>query len=82
MEFPFVKQLDAMQCGVACLAMICKYYKRSYSLETLTKLSGVSIEGISLLAISRVSEKLGFHSICGKTSIDQLVNISQPCILH
>lgn len=82
MRFHFVKQLDAMQCGVACLAMICKFYKKAYSIETLSKICGVSTEGVSLLAIKTTAEKIGFHSIYGKTTIEQLVNISQPCILH
>ena len=38
MSFHFVKQLDAMQCGVACLAMICKYYNHAYSIETLSEI--------------------------------------------
>ncbi|MDD7744086.1 MAG: cysteine peptidase family C39 domain-containing protein [Prevotella pectinovora] len=25
-RFPFIKQKDSMQCGVACLASICEYY--------------------------------------------------------
>ena len=37
MSFHFVKQLDAMQCGVACLALICKYYNNAYSIETLSE---------------------------------------------
>ncbi|WP_300227856.1 peptidase domain-containing ABC transporter [uncultured Bacteroides sp.] len=82
MRFHFVKQLDAMQCGVACLAMICKFYIKAYSIETLSKICGVSTEGVSLLAIKTAAEKIGFHSIYGKTTIEQLVNISQPCILH
>lgn len=82
MTFHFVKQLDAMQCGVACLAMICKYYKNAYSIETLSKLCSVSTEGVSLFAIKNAAEKLGFNSICCKTSIEQLVSISMPSILH
>lgn len=71
-----------MQCGVACLAMICKYYKYAYSIETLSKLCSVSTEGVSLFAIKNAAEKLGFNSICCKTSIEQLVSISMPSILH
>lgn len=82
MTFYFVKQLDAMQCGVVCLAMICKYYKNAYSIETLSKLCSVSTEGVSLFAIKNAAEKLGFNSICCKTSIEQLVSISMPSILH
>ena len=47
MRFHFVKQLDAMQCGVACLAMICKYYNNAYSIETLSEICSVSKEGVS-----------------------------------
>ena len=28
------------------------------------------------------AQKLGFHSVCGKTTIEQIANISKPCILH
>ena len=28
------------------------------------------------------AEKLGFNSVCGKTTIEQIANISKPCILH
>ena len=29
--FPFIKQHDAMECGVACLAMMCKFFRMEYS---------------------------------------------------
>ena len=82
MSFHFVKQLDAMQCGVACLAMICKYYNNAYSIETLSEICSVSKEGVSLQAMISTAEKLGFNSVCGKTTIEQIANISKPCILH
>ena len=34
-KFKWVKQHDSMQCGVACLAMICRHYGKEYSLEYL-----------------------------------------------
>lgn len=55
-----------MQCGVACLAMICKYYKNAYSIEALSKLCSVSTEGVSLFAIKNAAEKIGFNSVYGK----------------
>ena len=82
MKFCFIKQLDAMQCGVACLAMICKHYGKVYSTNTLSKLCCTSSEGVSLFSISEAAEKLGLHTMFGKASIKQLIKISQPCILH
>ena len=38
-----------MQCGVACLAMVCSHYGREYSLETLSMYCSPTAEGIFLL---------------------------------
>lgn len=45
--FPLVNQLDSMQCGVACLAMICKHYGKEYSLDTLSLYCHCTSEGVS-----------------------------------
>ena len=37
-RFPFIKQKDSMQCGVACLASICEYYGKKYSTQYISKL--------------------------------------------
>lgn len=71
-----------MQCGAACLAMICRHYGKKYSVATLSSLCPASAEGVSLLGISKTGEHIGFHSFFGKASIDQLIDIAQPCILH
>ena len=34
-HFPFIKQHDAMECGVACLAMVCNFFRIEYSIEFL-----------------------------------------------
>lgn len=62
-RFYFIKQHDAMQCGPACLAMICRYYGKTYTLSTLSKLCPATNEGVSLLCINNAAEKLGFHTI-------------------
>lgn len=33
-----IRQHDSMQCGIACLQMICKYFGREYSMNSLSKL--------------------------------------------
>ena len=71
-----------MQCGVACLAMICRHYNKAYGIEELSKLCGVSTDGVSLLAISTVAENIGLQSVIGKISIDQIADMPKPCILH
>ena len=44
----YVRQKDSMQCGVACLAMVCRILGEPYSLEFLTNFCHATTEGVSL----------------------------------
>lgn len=81
-RFHFIKQHDAMQCGIACLAMICRYYGKNYSLATLSEICQATNEGVSLLSISDAAEQLGMHTIIGYSSVAKLSKVTLPCILH
>lgn len=81
-NFPIVYQHDSMECGVACLSMVCKYYGMDYSLNQLSQYCIPTSEGISLFGISEAANNLGLHSICGKTTLNQLIVSHKPCILH
>lgn len=80
--FPLIRQHDSMQCGVACLAMVCSHYGRDYSLETLSKYCSPTAEGVSLLAVCDAAGKLGLHATAGRTVAGQLDATLLPCILH
>lgn len=75
-------QHDAMQCGVACLQMVCRYHGRDVSLSELGQICCPTNEGISLLGISEAAEYIGFQTISGRASIDELTDVPLPCILH
>lgn len=62
-KFPIVIQHDAMQCGIACMQMVCKFYGREYSQEYLSELCHATVEGVSLLAINETMGSLGFHTV-------------------
>lgn len=40
-----------MQCGVACLTMICTYWGKKYPMEYISELCFATTEGVSLLSI-------------------------------
>ena len=82
MAFPITFQHDSMQCGIACLQMICKHFGREYSLNFLSKLCFAINEGVSLLGIDDAANKLGLKTLCVKASMDELDKISLPAILH
>lgn len=71
-----------MQCGIACLAMICKYYGKKYSMDCLNQLCFATTEGVSLLSITRAAETLGLKTVGARCEVSNLVNKNLPCILH
>ena len=82
MAFPITFQHDSMQCGIACLQMICKHFDKKFSLDFLSKLCFATNEGVSLLGIDDAANKLGLKTLCVKASMNELDQISLPAILH
>ena len=81
-KFPFVRQRDSMQCGIACLQMICAHYGKKYSQDFLSNICYATTEGVSLLGIKDAAAKIGFYTISGRLTIDELSSATLPCILH
>jgi ATP-binding cassette subfamily B protein len=82
-HFPFDHQYDTMDCGPACLKMIAGYYSKRYTLDRLRQRCFISREGVSLLGISKAAEEIGFRSLGGKFTFEQLAGKTPlPCIIH
>ena len=82
-SFPFYKQLDAMDCGVASLRMVARYHGRHYNPEYLRSISYPDREGVSLMDISDAAEHLGMHSLAVKVPYNVLPEeIPVPFIAH
>lgn len=77
-----VKQYDTMQCGVACLAMICNFYGKRYTFQSISKIFPQSKNGVSLYDISEVAKKIGLNSKGKILNYSQLLKEELPCILH
>lgn len=81
-KISFYKQHDNMQCGVACLAMVCSYYGRRYSLETLSEICFPTNTGISLLGLRDASEKIGLSTVSARVTLQKLSAMNTICVLH
>ena len=81
-DFPFIHQHDSMQCGIACLQMVCKYFGREYTLDFLSKLCFATADGVSLLSINESANVLGLHTTCARATTETLSDVPLPCILH
>jgi CRP-like cAMP-binding protein len=81
-RFPFVRQLDAADCGAAALAMVCRHYGRAVSLARIRRLCFAATDGTSLRAICRAATELGLAARPVKVSARNLAQMPLPAIVH
>ena len=82
-KFPFHAQLDGMDCGPACLRMICQHYGRQFSQAWIRDLCHIGKGGVSLLGISEAAEKIGFRSLSVRLPFERLkTEAPLPCLAH
>ncbi len=81
-RFPLVPQAEEMDCGAACLAMICKYYKIPMTLGKLRELANVTTEGATMESLARVGESLGFSTRGVQCTYQALLGFELPFIAH
>jgi ATP-binding cassette subfamily B protein len=77
-----VLQIDEMDCGAACLAMICRHFGRKVSLPRIRQLCHTATDGTSLKAISRAATELGLAARALKISLRNLPLMPLPAIVH
>jgi ATP-binding cassette subfamily B protein len=82
-KYPIIRQLDAMDCGAACLAMISEYYGLNHSFDDLRNITFVDLDGVSWLDIDSAAKKIGFVSVPVKVSFYRLqTELPLPAIAH
>jgi ABC-type bacteriocin/lantibiotic exporter with double-glycine peptidase domain/CRP-like cAMP-binding protein len=81
-RFTFVRQLDEMDCGAACLGMVARAHGCKVSLTYVRQESGVSLNGTTLGGIRRGGEAIGLTARSFRVSPERLGEIPLPAILH
>lgn len=81
-RFPLVEQAEEMDCGAACLTMICKYYGMLMTLGKVRDLVNVTTEGATLDSVARAGESLGFTTRGVKCTYQALKSFEMPFIAH
>jgi HlyB family type I secretion system ABC transporter len=79
---PFVRQIDAMDCGAAALAMVCRHFGRAVSLARIRQLCFTSTDGTSLRALCRAATELGLAARPVKASARNVPQMPLPAIVH
>jgi ATP-binding cassette, subfamily B, bacterial HlyB/CyaB len=81
-RFPLVEQAEEMDCGAACLAMICRHYGIGMTLGKLRELANVTTMGATLDSLARAGESLGFTTRGIQCTFDALMGFDLPFIVH
>ena len=79
---PLIWQLDEMDCGAACVAMVCRAFGRPVSLPAIREAVGTGIDGTSLLGIVRGAGEVGLEARAVRASKSRLDELPLPAIVH
>lgn len=80
---PQVMQMEALECGAACLAMVCAYWGLWLPLERVRLDCGVSRDGSSALNLVRAARRYGFDARGFRFEPEVLRERAVfPCIVH
>lgn len=83
LRFPLILQADSSDCGVACLAMIARYYGANVDYDALRQRCQVSRIGISMYTINVEAQNLGFDTNPVQLSFNTLrTDVQLPCIAY
>jgi len=81
-DLQLVRQSEAAECGLACLAMIAGYHGLKTDLTTLRKKISISQFGTSVIEIKQAAKILDLGVRPVRCEIEGLRNLKLPAILH
>src|SRR3981081_3584916 len=79
---PLIRQTEAAECGLACLAMIASYHGHRTDLNTLRRRYPVSLKGVALRGLMQVAAQLGLACRPLRIELGHLGQLRLPAILH
>ena len=80
---PVIMQMEALECGAACLAMILAYYDKWLPLEQVRRDCGVSRDGSNARDLLLAARNYNLEAKILRAEPDQLRQVDVfPCIIH
>ncbi len=82
-KVPVIMQMEALECGAACLAMILAYYRKWIPLEQVRLDCGVSRDGSNMKNVYLAAKHYGLDVHGFRMETEGLrKDVSFPCIIH
>lgn len=77
-----IRQSEAAECGLACLAMVADAHGRSVGLPEMRRRFALSLKGTKLNHLITIAQQLGFQTRPLRLEMEDLGKLTLPCILH
>lgn len=77
-----VRQNEAAECGLACLAMVAGYHGYKTDLTTLRRTCSVGNQGMNMRYLIELAKKLELSARPVKVALESLHHLHLPAILH
>ncbi len=81
-EVPTVMQMEAVECGAACLLSIFEYHGKFFPLEQIRKECNVTREGASVFGITNVANQYGLLTEAHEVELKDLYDLPLPFIAY
>lgn len=80
-QFPLVRQSHESECAAACITMICKHYKKDFTLGQIRELTNLSSENVNPTRLITGAEILGFNTKPYALGFEDLRSLKLPAII-
>ena len=81
-RIPEMRQVTAVECGAACLAMVLNYYGYGTSISAVQERCGVGRDGLTALEIVKSARLYGLRVRAVSLNLDDFRYVSLPAIVH
>ena len=82
-KVPVIMQMEALECGAACLTMVLAYYKKWVPLEQVRKDCGISRDGSNMKNMFLAAQRYGLEVHGYRMEVEGMKkNATFPCIIH
>ncbi len=79
---PEITQMSAVECGLACLAMVLSYHGRQTSISELRAQSGLGRDGLSALSIVKIARNYNMRVRAISLQHSDFRSVPLPAIVH
>ncbi len=81
-RLPMIYQTEAMECGLASMAMVAKYHGHNIDLNGLRQRFPVSLKGATLSQLMHMANQLDLGPRALRLELEDLSKLQLPAILH